>query len=259
MDIKASLTIIEGEDRGKTITITKPRTVVGRSRGDLLLNDKKVSSEHLCLIVEGGKLYVEDLASTNGTHVNDELVEEKVELKNLDEITIGFSRCRISIVDNLEKFREKNKPKKKQSKKKSQESDKPDLANLIDDELKGFSRWDIAEPESMPSFSKKLQLPKAAISLEVIDGPEKGRVIQLTKGNVTLGRGKADIKLRDIDVSRRHASIETFSEKQIILRDLASTNGTFVNKKRVSYSKLSSGDEIQLGSTLLRFVIGEEE
>ena len=86
MDIKVSIAIIEGEDRGKSFSLTQERTVSGRNRGDILLSDRKVSGEHLCLFVKGSKLFAEDLASTNGSMLNDEPIEKPVQVKNLDEI-----------------------------------------------------------------------------------------------------------------------------------------------------------------------------
>jgi pSer/pThr/pTyr-binding forkhead associated (FHA) protein len=277
LKIKVTLTVIEGDDRGKTFTLDRERTVIGRARGDLILADRKISSEHLCLTIEDDKLIVEDLASTNGTFVNEERIDQPTQLHNLDILSFGFSKCRISLVDDLENFRKVNRPgsssksspkhaKKKKSKGgggsavKSGRQQKPTIDNLIEEELKRFSRWDIAQPESMPSFDKPLQLPKIPLELEVIEGPEKGRVIRLAKGNSIMGRGKVDVKFKDQDISRNHSSIEAFSETQIFVRDLASTNGTFVNQKRVTYSKLSDGDIIQIGGTVMRFrVKGDPE
>lgn len=270
--IKVTLTVLEGDDRGKIFTLTKERTVMGRARGDFLLSDKKVSSEHLCFVIEDGSLFLEDLASTNGTFVNDNRVEERLELDNLDEVSLGFTKLRVAIVEDLAQFRKTNKAASGASSKANSSAPKTkkpsakggktpsSIGNLIDEELKRFSRWDIAQKEdSLGSFNKSLQLPKVALELHVIEGPDKGKVVRLPKGNSVIGRGKADLKFNDNDISRNHASIETFSETQIFLRDMASTNGTFLNNKRITYSKLSHGDLIQIGSTVLRFVVGGDE
>ena len=264
LDIKVSIVVLEGEDRGKTFSLTQDRTVLGRSRGDLLLNDKKVSSEHLCFIIENNQLFIEDLASTNGTFVQLERIDGKHALHNLDIIQIGFSKLQVTIVDDLEQFRKWNTPNKVPTphksgrKQKATRAVRPDIDQLIDEELKRFSRWDLnQERQSMPSFKKALTKSQGAMQLIVLDGPQQGLTFNLDQGNVVIGRGKADITIQDNDISRNHASIECFAAGQIFIRDMASTNGTFVNKKRVSYTKIVHGDIIQIGSTVMRFVVGD--
>jgi two-component system cell cycle response regulator len=66
-----------------------------------------------------------------------------------------------------------------------------------------------------------------------------------------LGRGKADVAFRDTDISRTNSEIEVFSKDQIFIRDLASTNGTFVNGKKISYSRIKDKDKIQIGATVI--------
>jgi len=53
-------------------------------------------------------------------------------------------------------------------------------------------------------------------------------------------------------VSRRHAAIEMYGEK-VVVKDLGSTNGTFVNQLGVKLSYLKDGDELQTGNT--RFTV----
>ena len=259
MAIKASITIIEGDHQGQSLTLTKQKTYIGRSRGDFVIADRKVSSEHCCLTIEDDKLFIEDLASTNGTFVNEVRINDKVELKNLDEVTVGFAKCRIAIVESLESFREENVPSAEELLKKKPKSKQRrlEISDMIEEELKRFSRWDIVQQDEDPSFGQGLAMPKVNVTLKIIAGPEMGRVIELDKGNMTLGRSKADVKFRDTDVSRNHASIEIFSANQIQLRDLASTNGTYLNKKRITYTKLNDGDEIQIGSTLMKISVKE--
>src|SRR5262245_5927407 len=116
--LKVSITVIEGDDRGKSFILSKPTTIVGRARGDIRLTDKKISSEHLCFKIEDSQLYVEDLGSTNGTSVNGQRVDKQEELHNLDEVSLGFSKIRVNIVENLEQFRKSNAPHVSSSKSK---------------------------------------------------------------------------------------------------------------------------------------------
>jgi pSer/pThr/pTyr-binding forkhead associated (FHA) protein len=72
-------------------------------------------------------------------------------------------------------------------------------------------------------------------------------------GTVVLGRGQgAHLRLGDPDTSRRHAEI-TCQPGQCVLRDLGSTNGTWVNGKRVELHTLRPGDRIEIGSHEIAF------
>ncbi len=89
------------------------------------------------------------------------------------------------------------------------------------------------------------------LALEVGDGPARGRVFQVNRRMVVLGREEGEIQIPDPMISRRHATLEIHDMDTIILRDLASTNGTYHNDQLIAFCKVQDGDEIRLGSTLL--------
>ncbi len=73
----------------------------------------------------------------------------------------------------------------------------------------------------------------------------------------TLGRHPANtLRLVDREVSKEHASIERIGTT-FLLRDLGSSNGTFVNGRRVREMRLRDGDEIALGNSRLVFHSGD--
>ena len=78
--------------------------------------------------------------------------------------------------------------------------------------------------------------------------------IQLAADRTTvLGRGRdCDIRLSDPDTSRRHAELLVVGER-FVVRDLDSTNGTFVNGSRVESRELAPGDRIEIGSNQITF------
>jgi pSer/pThr/pTyr-binding forkhead associated (FHA) protein len=78
--------------------------------------------------------------------------------------------------------------------------------------------------------------------------------IQLRTGEpVLLGRSRScDLALRSPDASRRHAEI-ALEGGDWMLRDLDSTNGTFVNGERVTRRALRPGDRIEIGSDSITF------
>jgi len=73
------------------------------------------------------------------------------------------------------------------------------------------------------------------------------------QGTLVIGRsGGCDLRLQDADTSRRHAKI-VCEEERIVLHDLASTNGTFVNGQKVEERVLEPGDRLQIGSNEIAF------
>lgn len=104
-----------------------------------------------------------------------------------------------------------------------------------------------------------LALPKdKRFSLAVIQGAATGQIFQITKSRTTLGRSGADINLDDPEASRQHAVVEIYGE-QAILRDLGSTNGTFVDLERIENQALSNQNEFRIGSHVLMFIVTDVE
>ena len=60
------------------------------------------------------------------------------------------------------------------------------------------------------------------------------------------------MQLHDTEISREHAELSRRGDK-FFLRDLGSSNGTFVNGKQINEHELASGDQVQLGRTLLLY------
>jgi signal transduction histidine kinase len=92
-------------------------------------------------------------------------------------------------------------------------------------------------------------------SLFVIQGRNRGARFELppTAAAVSIGREAGNmIQLDDHEISRRHAEIRRVGEA-LVVGDLKSSNGTFVNDVRVERSELDSGDRIRVGRTLLVF------
>jgi hypothetical protein len=100
------------------------------------------------------------------------------------------------------------------------------------------------------------QIPEELrFSLKVLEGTESGKVFEVTRSRITVGREEGEIQLGDPLVSRKHAAFEVYGSHHIVLKDLASTNGTYLNDRLIAYSKLNHGDRIRMGSTLLEAVI----
>lgn len=83
-------------------------------------------------------------------------------------------------------------------------------------------------------------------------GPTVGKVTALTTPEVTIGRETSNtITINDAEVSRRHAKMELHGSAYVI-EDLGSTNGTFVNGKRITGTQvLNAGDVVSFGETIV--------
>jgi diguanylate cyclase (GGDEF)-like protein len=92
--------------------------------------------------------------------------------------------------------------------------------------------------------------------LVVIYGLELGRKYNLDTTNIVIGRSsKSEIQIDQESVSRNHAKIIN-TGKSIILRDLGSTNGTYVNDQLIDEYVLRDGDFIKIGRTIFKFLSG---
>lgn len=119
---------------------------------------------------------------------------------------------------------------------------------LIADSMLQDRKETSKEPTVHPATVKEEKPMR--IRIEVTEGPQKGNKFNIPLP-CTIGRRDADIRLRDMTVSKRHAALEA-SGNRIIFKDLDSTNGSVVNGKGVKEVELSDGDIIQMGNTTLK-------
>lgn len=84
--------------------------------------------------------------------------------------------------------------------------------------------------------------------------------VYLTKNRTTLGRKDSnDIVLDNLVVSGNHCVFELKGLADVYLEDLGSTNGTFVNNKRVKHQQLQDGDTIAIGHFRLQYLSSSGE
>jgi predicted Zn finger-like uncharacterized protein len=109
-------------------------------------------------------------------------------------------------------------------------------------------------PTNTRNMARPLRLPDGVrLSLACISGPDSGRIFEIDKPRVVIGRANADIIVSDIQCSRQHAAIEVMDE-HVFLVDLGSTNGTYVYDQRVGRTELESRTEFEIGTTMLMLI-----
>ncbi len=93
-------------------------------------------------------------------------------------------------------------------------------------------------------------MPKMIVSIDEVVIKE----VQLTKDKTTLGRRPYnDIVIDNLAVSGEHAVLQ-MSGGDVVLEDLNSTNGTYLNGKAVKKQQLKNGDSIEIGKYKIKFV-----
>lgn len=202
--------------------------MVGREGTDVLLPDKTVSRQHARVEVgENNVVTLEDLSSTNGTHVNGEQLPPHMprELADSDLVRFGSVQVRLCLPPQ-------------------------DFANESSEGEEGGER----PPLNWDEVAASMNTARARL----VGGQAGGTgSVPLVPGVTTMGRrAENSIVLRDDPyISGSHAQI--IAEGDVFrLTDLGSTNGTLLNGERVRPNEpvgLSPGDQIALGATTYRF------
>jgi two-component system, cell cycle response regulator len=106
-----------------------------------------------------------------------------------------------------------------------------------------------------PEAPRKVDAREAC--LVIIYGDDLGRRIPLGSEACIIGRSsKCDVQLDQESVSRNHARLQK-TQGQYVVRDLGSTNGTYVNDDIVSEEQqLRDGDQVKVGRTIFKFIVG---
>lgn len=90
--------------------------------------------------------------------------------------------------------------------------------------------------------------------LVVIRGARLGTRVPLDNAQITIGRDSScDFQISERNVSRAHCRITRHSEVYWV-EDLGSTNRTILNARAVEQAPLSDGDQVRVGSTVLKFI-----
>jgi len=118
------------------------------------------------------------------------------------------------------------------------------------------------QPEGAPEAP-----PPPGVSTHIVDqdkewarivgltGPFEGEEFTLSERENTIGRTEDNlILLPDASVSRKHSRIVVDEKERHVLFDLHSSNGSYVNRKRVQRALLRDGDVVSIGNVSFRFV-----
>lgn len=193
---------------------------IGRAEdNDIVLADVSVSRRHARLEVTPEGLVVEDLGSGNGTFFNGKRVDRQV-LGHGDELSLDPFVLRV--------------------------------------ELAGLGAGEDTDAGDATALAGA-EVPQARLTV-VSAHKMAQRDFPLQPGQpLTIGRSERNaIVLPEPASSRAHAELN-FGPEGWSLRDMGSSNGTFVNAKRVKEKRLEEGDRIRIGTVELRFTMAARE
>jgi pSer/pThr/pTyr-binding forkhead associated (FHA) protein len=82
-------------------------------------------------------------------------------------------------------------------------------------------------------------------SIRILSGPQTGQVFDLKLGKNVFGRGQnCEVKILSLGISKEHCEIHVYKDKMMVV-DLKSSNGTFVNGVKIQNSIIHVGDKIE--------------
>ena len=266
------LRIIDGPNQGTSFFLGAQPLVVGsHDLANVRLADDEVAEFHAHIACTRKGVRLLDLKSRTGIRVNGLSVGQQI-LSDEDAFSIGATTFAVKVLmpsamssAPAEAARPEIEPEEtaksvsaavnEVEKEAVQEEEKVDWDISLDVEVQGESdlkvETGIKAPEdiSHPRAAPKAYAP-GELQLTCLEGPLEGRKFVLKKTTTIVGRAPgADILIHDSSVSRRHAEF-VLGTQFVVLRDLKSRNGIFVNGARVSKKALRSGDTIRIGECL---------
>lgn len=219
------------DQRKAAIWLVDSRYAIGRDKSnDIVIDEEGISNFHAELRVEDDdRVFITDAGSINGTFVNDKQIKARTQLRAGDVIRLNKSELRL--VDPKEQL--KAQPE--------------DSATAISPALQGLSVSN--RPASGLGVGGVpvgwlLRGKAGSIAGEAFPIPPTGRAI--------LGRSQTcDIVLPGTHVSRQHAELY-FQSGRLHVKDLGSSNGTYVNRKKVQEGVVNPGDELRFDTLVFQ-------
>ena len=210
--------------------LTKSNVSLGRAiTNDIVLDDVRVSRNHARLECGPSSVVLIDLNSANGTRVNGIQVE-RATLKPGD--TIGFGSQQLKYVV---------------------ENPNEDVGLTVIDTFVQLDQSLVGE--FLPMMVNDNRSP----SLVVFTGEKTWKVDLAHLEQVSIGRDEScTIFIDATNISRRHAEVQREGDT-FILKDLGSTNGTWVGKDKIDRIILRDGTAFQVGSAQIVFKSGFQE
>lgn len=220
--------------------VTKNEIWLGRDPGgDIVFEASKVmvSRQHARINHEGGKFIINDNNSFNGTLVNEQRISTPTPLYHGDEIRLGMGGPML-------RFNSPSRLAPKGASLAGQRSialsQMPEMPEIP---MQGGSKTMVFSVESLSAPPKPSETGQPQLLMSLTFGQ---------KNELIIGRSEAsDVQLDGLQISNRHARL-LLTTSGVMVEDLNSTNGIYLNGKRITKQLLSLEDSLQVGSFLIR-------
>ncbi len=232
-----ALQLLHGERAGEVLPVLANSITIGRSSGEILLEDTEVSGKHCSVQMNSGELIIVDHASRNGTFLNGRRVERN-RLRAGDTVQVGQISFRIVEWPTHPDF--------------------IDPLALVTDWCRQASIQDGTQSGQQISglIEKEIELCLKDVQIRLMIESKDGRIVNhlVPVGEVILGRaGVVPLLAEDEEASRKHARLFVGEDGYLQAEDLGSANGTFLNEERlVGRRKMHASDTLRLGRTNVR-------
>ncbi len=230
-NIRGVLRPIADSSSDEVVKLRRDATIFGREKGDVVVGDHEVSSTHCQIQNINGEFHIFDMNSTNGTFVNNERIL-KSKLSDGDVVTIGQSSFKFSLEDESNVRHITTIFKSKTAEKISSKSSLVDT--LIERELNTTSEY--------------------AIELHISYDDGSSEAVVINQSSLFVGRASAFGKFdSDVEISRKHLMIKLNDTGEVFIEDQGSTNGSFLNGKKITGMHIvRPNDEVKVGTSLIK-------
>lgn len=231
MDTKyGKLILLDPGGPEQEFELAKKSVSLGRGiTNDIVLEDVMISRSHAQLEYGPQGVTLADLGSSNGTQVNGVQIE-RATLKPGDTISLGSQQLKYTV-----------------------DAPSEDVGmTIIDTQLQLDQTID---DEYLPVVINETSTP----SLVIFTGDQTERIDLSNLDQAVIGRDESCAVYIDAsEVSRRHAEVQRRGDA-FLLKDLGSTNGTFVKGEQIDQHILQDGDVIHIGPVQIVFKAGFQE
>src|SRR5690606_31995692 len=219
------------DQRKAAIWLVDPRYAIGRDKSsDIVIDEEGVSGFHAELRVEDDdRVFLTDAGSINGTYVNGKQIKARTQLRANDVIRIH--RVELLLIDPKEQLK----------------APAEDAATSLTPALQGLNVASSGGGLGGVPTGWVLRAKTGSLAGQAFAIPASGRAI--------LGRSQnCDIIIPGTHVSRQHAELY-FQSGKLHVKDLGSSNGTFVNRKKVDDSVVNPGDEVRFDTLVFQLEV----
>lgn len=242
------LVISDNEGSTTVVPLLRDEVTIGRKEGNTIrLTERNISRRHVQLIRVGGIYKLRDLDSYNGVLVNGRKVEGESTITSGDQIQLGDYTILVEEEVGVRSGAPAPGPTALPA------STAPQPASVS---LAPAAPLVPAPEPPQPLTSRRPTVPARIVMLTP---PASGAEFVLpTDAAARLGRSdEVDCPINHRSVSREHAEIRPMGD-QFVIEDLGSANGVTINGRSAKKAELRSGDIIELGQVVFRFVAAGE-